>query len=289
MIKRYHNVLSKEFKPHISPIKDDIQLRRNPDYFWATGTQVYIGRQGEGKTISAVKHMLDLKKRHPKAIIVTNLALKCYKPRILALTPEQSFQVENASPRAAEAFATRYLDANLKSLLSDFNVATEYIQFSTMDELATVLTKVNNDHRGVIYIIDEIHTYLNALESKNIPMYIFTEISQQRKQRKAIIGTSQLFMRVAKPIREQCDNVIKCHTTMGIFTTQKAFDGATVEQDLSGHLIGNRRRFGYFFHTRKLRQAFDTYQKVVSGAEQYENQMNVFELNKKNIKVLNKG
>ena len=63
-----------------------------------------------------------------------------------------------------------------------------------MDELAIALTNVNNGFLGVIYIIDEIHTYFNSLESKNIPMFVFTEISQQRKQRKLIIGTSQLFL-----------------------------------------------------------------------------------------------
>jgi hypothetical protein len=138
-----------------------------------------------------------------------------------------------------------------------------------MDELAVVLTEVNNGTFGVSYIIDEIHTYLNALDSKNIPMYIFTEISQQRKQRKLIIGTSQLFMRVAKPMREQCDNVIKCKTIFGIFTLQHAYDGATVEQDYSGAMTGQLKKRGWFFHTRKIRSAFDTYQKVVSGSEQY--------------------
>ncbi len=32
------------------------------------------------------------------------------------------------------------------------------------------------------------------------------EVSQQRKQRKHIVGTSQQFMRLAKPLREQVKN-----------------------------------------------------------------------------------
>ena len=142
--------------------------------------------------------------------------------------------------------------------------------FSDMDDLALALTHINNGKYGVIYVIDEIHTYFNALESKNIPMYVFTEISQQRKQRKLIVGTSQLFLRMAKPLREQCDNLIMCRTLGGFITTQKAYDGMSLSQDYDGSLSGDLKKVGWFFHTRKIRGAFDTYQKVVSGAEQYE-------------------
>ena len=123
--------------------------------------------------------------------------------------------------------------------------------------------------RDRTYLIDEIHTYFNALESKNIPMYVFTEISQQRKQRKLIIGTSQLFLRMAKPFREQCDSLIICNTTFGVFTSQKAYDGMTLEQDFDGSLSGTIKKKGFFFHKRFIRNSFDTYQKVISGAEQY--------------------
>lgn len=221
----YLPVIKKETKPRVSALADDIRARRDPHFFWPCGTQVYVGRQGSGKTISAVKHLLTLKARYPKAIVVTNLEL---------------------------------------------NVKWNYVQFHTADELADVLVKTNNGKYGVIYLIDEIHTYFNALDSKNIPMFVFTEISQQRKQRKLIIGTSQLFLRLAKPFREQCDNVVVCSTIGGVFTIQRAYDGMTLEQDYDGSLHGACRRTGWFFHNRELRSAYDTFQKVVSATEQYD-------------------
>lgn len=223
----FTQVIKKESRPYIESLKDDIAARKDKDFFWPTGTQVYCGRQGSGKTISAVRHLMKLKERYPKAKIVTNLQL---------------------------------------------NVDFEYVQFKDMSELAKLLVEVNNGKYGVIYLIDEIHTYFNALDSKNIPMYVFTEISQQRKQRKLIIGTSQLFMRLAKPFREQCDNIVICNTNLGIFTTQRAYDGMTIEQDFDGNLIGDLKKRGWFFHTRKIRGMFDTYQKVVSGSDQYDMQ-----------------
>lgn len=283
----YKNVIVKEYHASLKPIRDDIELRKNKDFFWPTGTQIYIGRQGDGKTISAVKHAIDIKKRYPKCIIVSNLSLKWLKPKTLKLTREQQAEHNELSPRAAESRIISDLAANLAELLREFDPEKEYIEFSNMDELACVLTRVNNEFYGVLYVIDEIHTYLNALDSKNVPMYVFTEISQQRKQRKAIVGTSQLFMRLAKPLREQCDNMIKCRTYFGVFTTQAAYDGATVEQDMQGKLVGTLRKRGWFFHTREIRNAFDTYQKVVSGVEQYDNTVNnTLLITRKNLKAL---
>jgi len=242
----YVGVIKKHMRPYLSSLADDMKQRRSVDFFWPNGTQIYCGEQGSGKTISAVKHMLDLKLRYPKALIVSNLNLHYFRKR---------------------TFTT---ELELKSVMSDFNKREEYIFFSSMDELALALVGVNNGFYGVIYLIDEIHTYFNALDSMNIPMYVFTEISQQRKQRKVIIGTSQLFMRMAKPFREQCDNLIKCRTFFGILTFQKAYDGMTLNVNYDGSLSGNKKKSGFFFHNRYIRGAFDTYQKVVSGVEQYE-------------------
>lgn len=243
--------LIKKFRtPYIESLIQDIKLRRDKNFFWPTGTQVYVGKQGSGKTVSAVKHVHDLKIRYPRAILVSNLDLKYYK------------KVNYSN--------TRELDEYLEIIKQNNNRNKFYFHFKSTDELALALTQINNGFEGVIYLIDEIHTYFNALDSKNIPMYVFTEISQQRKQRKCIIGTSQLFLRMAKPLREQCDNIIVCNTLFGIITKQTAYDGQTLSQDYDGKLSGSVRKRGYFFHNHKIRNSFDTYQKVVSGSEQYE-------------------
>lgn len=215
--------IRKYWKIHLKAWLDDRRDLKDKDAFRVNGTQIYVGRQGSGKTISAVRHMVEIKNRWPRAIVVTNLEL---------------------------------------------NVPWEYIRFSTAEELANLLVNTNNGKYGVIYLIDEIHTYFNALDSMNIPPYVFTEISQQRKQRKTIIGTSQLFMRMAKPLREQCDNMISCKTFFGILTFNRAYDGMTLEQDFDGKLIGDVQKRGFFWHSRELRQLFDTYQKVVSSSSQ---------------------
>ena len=249
----YEAHIRKEYRPYIQSLADDIRARRNPNFFWPTGTQVYVGRQGSGKTISAVHHIRKLKARYPKAILVSNLQFLEWEAVPVSAVEE----IENALALVREQ-------------------PGRYLLYTGADELARVLTQVNNGFYGVIYVIDEIHTYFNALESKDMPMYVFTEISQQRKQRKLIVGTSQLFMRMAKPLREQCDNLIMCNTIMGILTVQKVYDGMTLEQDYDGSLIGKQKKMGFFFHNREIRGAFDTFQKVVSGAVQFEEQHRLF-------------
>lgn len=258
------NVIKKEYRFYLESLRDDMEARKDKDYFWPSGTQIYCGVQGSGKTISAVRHTKRLRNRYRKSILVSNLIISGAKQLRFSDESELKLIVDEMK--------------NSREKLEKF-----YIYFQTMEELEKVLVHVNNDKFGVIYLIDEIHTYFNALESKNIPMFVFTEISQQRKQRKLIIGTSQLFLRLAKPFREQCDSVIVCNTWLRLFTMQKAYDGMTLEQDYDGKLIGHRKKLGFFFHNREIRESYDTFQKVVSGAEQYENTQRV-ELNIKNKK-----
>jgi hypothetical protein len=149
------------------------------------------------------------------------------------------------------------------------NVSFDYELFSSSEELADLLTRCNNGQKGVIYAIDEIHTYFNSLDSKSIPMYVFTEISQQRKQRKLIIGTSQLFLRMAKPLREQCDTLIMCECFLGKFNRMTVFKGATLNEEF-GKVYGDVIKIGWFMQTRKLRDSFDTFQKIVSSQVEYD-------------------
>lgn len=221
----YHKIIKKEFKTNLEVIKQDYENSKNKDYFKYSGVQVYTGMQGSGKTISAVKNVIDLLKKYPKSILVTNVILD----------------------------------------LKLYGLNNKMFYFYNIDGLTEYLTSINNDIYGVIYLIDEIQTFFNALDSKNIPIYIFTEISQQRKQRKVIIGTSQLFLRVAKPFREQCDNIIVCKTFMNKFTINHVYRGTDLNTDNDGNIVAVKKRIGFFMQTVKLRNVYNTYQVVVSG------------------------
>lgn len=216
--------ITKSLKIDIPAIKEDIENRKNSEYFRPSGVQIFTGYQGSGKTYSMVRALLKIKERYPKVQIVTNLKL---------------------------------------------NVKFEYTSFSTLEELSSVLTSVNNGIFGVVYAIDEIQNYFNSLESKSIPPWVFTEISQQRKQRKLILGTSQLFLRVAKPFREQVDSVIMCSCLFGIFCINTVLLGKSiVEKD--GEIYADISKRGFFFQKKEIRASYDTFQVVFRGTTRLE-------------------
>lgn len=236
----YANYINKTFKFNFGVISDDLKNSKNKDYFKPSGVSVYVGWQGGGKTLSAVYHVDRLMSIFPRCKLVTNIIFN--------------------------------------NDLIDYS--DRIIYFQSVDELAEKLVKVNNGECGVIYLIDEIQTYFNALDSKNIPPYVFTEISQQRKQRKLIIGTSQLWDRMAKPFREQANYEIRCNTLFNVLTVQTVIDAHTLKMDdKTGRSVGNVIKRGWFFHNRRLRNMYDTYQKVISSSTQmdmFENRNNVY-------------
>lgn len=281
-MSQYTHTLKKELLPRLSAYLADRRAAKDPDFFPYFGTQVYCGRQGSGKTISAVRAALRLKRDFPRAILVSNLSLAGYRAistsgyvQMCYNSPSQPMQAA-PSPAYAATVAVDPLTGDSESIAdidarnNVFDPEKDYVHFQEAEELHIALTKINNDFRGVIYLIDEIHTYFNSLESKDIPIHIFTEISQQRKQRKLILGTSQLFMRVAKPLREQCDHIIFCNTVAGCITVMRAYDGMEIEQARDGSLIGRIKKTGVFWHTQDDRDAYDTFQKVVSSSVQFD-------------------
>lgn len=117
---------------------------------------------------------------------------------------------------------------------------------------------ISNGYAGVIYVIDEIHLEFNSLESKKMDSSIFTTVSQQRKQRKHIVGTSQVFSRIAKPFREQFKYAVQCRSIAGCFQINTLVDARNaVERD--GEIYATSMKKFFWFHAPALYQSYDTY------------------------------
>ena len=109
--------------------------------------------------------------------------------------------------------------------------------------------KIENGIYGVIYVLDEIHLILNSLESKGVPLSVIVELSQQRKQRKCIIGSSQVYSRMAKPLREQIKNVVMCKNYFGLFQFNYLIDAFETEEGADGKLKYSKLKTSFFFHS----------------------------------------
>jgi hypothetical protein len=210
-------------------------LAEHPGYMHCEGTMIYCGSQGAGKTLSAVRYLLSLMQAYPAAVVCTNVGL-------------------------VEFPFNAHLDSSCERGFSYDDVRCEsrpIVEYTGLDCLKTL----SNGYRGVIYLIDEIHLELNSLESKNIDIDVMVEISQQRKQRKHIIGTSQVYMRLAKPLREQIHDIVLCRCFLKRLQVNKWIDGSTaVEKD--GKLEAKVRKSSIFWHTPAMYGAYDTYAKM---------------------------
>ena len=122
--------------------------------------------------------------------------------------------------------------------------------------------KIENGIYGVIYLFDEIHLILNSLESKGVPLSIIVELSQQRKQRKLILGTSQVYSRMAKPLREQIRNIIICKNYFSLFQINYLVDAFESQEDNNGKLKFKKMKVSFFFHRKEDYLAYDTYKKM---------------------------
>jgi hypothetical protein len=118
----------------------------------------------------------------------------------------------------------------------------------------------NNGIYGQVDIIDELQNWFNSNESKDFPVEMLQEICQQRKQHKIIVGTSQVFNRVSKAFREQVSILYKPVTLMGCCTIVFAYKPKIKDDGTVDKLKFIKVYF--FVHNDKLRNSYDTYEKV---------------------------
>lgn len=125
------------------------------------------------------------------------------------------------------------------------------------------LLTYNNGKKGVIVGIDEMQNWFSS--GKNtLPTEMLEVVTQNRKNRRIILATSQVFTRMAKGLREQCTLIYEPITILGAITWVRIKKPVL---DFEGNVLEKKRRGSYFFvHTPELREAYDTYKVIHSLA-----------------------
>jgi len=123
------------------------------------------------------------------------------------------------------------------------------------------LMQADNGIYGEICFIDEVQNWFNSSQSKDFPIEMMTIITQQRKERKMILCTSQVFTRVAKPIREQTYFLYQPFTLRGCLTIVPKFK-LKIKADNGNPEKKKFKGFFFFVHNSELRESFDTYRKI---------------------------
>ena len=139
--------------------------------------------------------------------------------------------------------------------ITNFGLSTEDNVLSKWQLLLTY----NNGKKGVICGIDEIQNWFKSGKN-NLPEEMLEVVTQNRKNRRIIVCTAQVFTRVSKAIREQVTLVYEPHTFAHCFTIVVVYKPIF---DSEGNVIRRKYRKMYsFVHTDELRAAYDTYKVI---------------------------
>lgn len=181
-----------------------------------TGTMVFKGFQGSGKTLSAVHYLFHLKQEFPECLVYSNVIIKG---------------------------------------IEDF----ELIQ--TDEDLDVALKKSNGD-KGIVIFLDEAHLFFN--KKTGISLDVLTAISQQRKDRRRLIFTSQIWEELDVSLRKQVKDVVSCRCILHKFQYNTVSDGESIVYDkLQGTWTAKKLYSELFKHNQTLYDSYDTYQKIM--------------------------
>lgn len=230
--------------------------KEHPYYFKPFGTCIFCGAQGYGKTLSAVQYVINIMQKYPRAVIVSNVAIKSY--------PFNAY-LDGETIRRLDDDSIVTTDSILYEAENHVDYQPYCLEYTGLD----MLKYVCNAEYGVIFLIDEIHLELNSLESKNIDIEVMVEISQQRKQRKHIVGTSQIYMRMAKPLREQIHDIILCRCFFGVLQFNKWIAGDTVVEK-NGKIEADVKGRFLWWHAPEYYGEYDTFVKMKRYNEEWQ-------------------
>lgn len=237
-------------------------------YIMAISYDYFEGSKNPKNIVDCIANNLEFNKQHPNY----------FKPE--GITIFSGSQGEGKTLSAVEF---------CKNILIDYpraifctNTAIKGIYNKTYEFTGLeCLENINNGEYGVVYLIDEIQNYLNSLLSRNVPLSTIVNLTQQRKQRKLIVGTSQVYGRMAKPLREQVKNVILCRKVLGFVQVNKLIDSMLTHENSNGELVTVPKKVFVWFHSPLMYKCYDTYQKQYGLAKPPEN--NVIVVNSENL------
>lgn len=118
----------------------------------------------------------------------------------------------------------------------------------------------DNGEKGVVNIIDEAHLFFN--KKTGISLDVLTAISQQRKCRRKIMISSQIWEDLDVSLRKQVPEIVKCNN-FGNIQINKISRGETLHYDKQrSEYVADLAGFEIFKRNVDVADKYDTYQKI---------------------------
>lgn len=195
---------------------------RPPKNLFPTGSRVYKGYQGSGKTLSMVKYALDIHKQFPNAYIFSNVKIH--------------------------------------------GIDDKHYMFIEDDNILKYALTVKRGADGVLVVLDEAHLYFN--KKSGISLDVLTCISQQRKDRRRLVFSSQIWEELDISLRKQVKEIVSCKCLFNKIQVNTISDGETLSYDkLQSCYVAKHISTEIFKHNDMLYSSYDTFQKIITNDE----------------------
>ena len=155
-------------------------------------------------------------------------------------------------------------------ICSNFGYIHENEPLRSLADIPNAVLKANeSDCCGVLILWDEIQNDFDSFSK--VSKDVLRVVTQQRKQAIKILGTSQVFTRVSKALREQTFEVVVCNTIMGRYTRGRFYDAEEFTHNIDKPEEKkqlHRLRTVTFIQTDELRDLYDSYAVIKTLSEQ---------------------
>lgn len=115
-------------------------------------------------------------------------------------------------------------------------------------------------------MLDEAHLYFGRKDG--IPLDLLTCISQQRKDRRRLVFSSQIWEELDLSLRKQVKEIVHCRCIFGKIQVNTVSDGETLHYDKqTSSFVANKLYTEIFKHNNDYYKRYDTFQKIVTNEE----------------------
>lgn len=141
----------------------------------------------------------------------------------------------------------------------------DYNLFTSVQELIDALQYKNGDD-GVLILIDEAQNYFN--KKTGVPIEVMSQLCQNRKNRRCILMTSQIWEDLDVMLRKQVKTVVNCRKLFNI-QINTYHNGEELSFDKqTGEYVAPKRFTKVFKHNDKYYARYNTLE-VIQTNEQY--------------------
>lgn len=180
-----------------------------------------------------------------------------YPAGIWVFTGPQGSGKTLSAVQCLQKICERYPKAIVCTNMDVKGIKNKTVEFTDYEQL----DKLSNGIEGVIFFLDEIHILWSSLESKEIPISEMACFCQMRKNRRVIIGTSQVYTRITKPIREQLQYIIECRNFFNVLQFNTLLDPAE-STEVNGRVECKKLGVRVWFHSPELYKSYETLNKI---------------------------